>query len=412
MKCDEGKPTCNKCVKFGVRCEGYQNNYPAAVEEKGQGRHVFRILPRNNTIQTPPNPLIDPLAFTSPFHDPGQNRYFLYFQERTIAELSGPFEEGLFSTVALQACYSEPSLMDLVSAIGAIHKSTRSVNNVPEASMHKQQALLSYGQALAGIQRIVNKPTLHSPRLVLIAALLIFCFENLHGDVATASLHLQSALRLLRKQLAEKPTKYRHTAGKSPTPDIEESIIASYVRLDNGIYSCLKVKLEQAFLSSDVYGILRLNYTEDQVVPRVFVSIHEARNHLEALQFHSLPILTEEFHARMKSNSTIPLDGGKTQAYLTALRGFQAWNKAFEPLHIRVMIPSADGSSNPDLMGAAIMRARGMTTILAIQTLLPVRCDPVIGTLPSCLDVFTSSHFDQRRKHQLINLQITIIDSN
>ena len=35
------------------------------------------------------------------------------------------------------------------------------------------------------------------------------------------------------------------------------------------------------------------------------------------------------------------------------------------------------------MVGAAIMRARGMTTIIAIQTLLPVLCDPVIGTLPA-----------------------------
>lgn len=382
---------CNKCVKFGVKCEGYRDFFSIDLEEKGQGRHVFRILSRdNNTAQPPPNPLIDALAFTSPFQDPGQNRYFIYFQEQTIADLSGPFEEGLFSTIALQACYSEPSLMRLVSAIGAIHKSSRSSNKGSEAVMHQHQALLSYGQALVGIQKIINKSTLHSPRLVLIAALLIFCFENLHGDVTTATLHLQSALRLLRKQLAEKAEKYRHTAGKSPTSDIEESIIASYVRLDNGIYSCLKVKLEQAFLSSDVYGILRLNYAEDQAVPCVFVSIHEARNHLEALQFHSLPILTKEFHARMRNTSTIVADQGKTEAYLTALRGFQAWNRAFAPLYKRAMISSSDGSKNPDLMGAAIMRARGMTTILAIQTLLPVRCDPVIGALSSCLDV---SHF-------------------
>lgn len=146
------------------------------------------------------------LVLSTPFHDSEQNRYSLYFQEHTISRIFGPFKECLFDTITMQACYVEPVLMRLISAMGAIDRSSHTPTF--EASMHRQQALVRYGQALAGIQKIFNTQTFHSLRLVLLAALLIFYFENLQRDTQAAQAHFKGALHLMHKQLSQGLTQY------------------------------------------------------------------------------------------------------------------------------------------------------------------------------------------------------------
>ena len=378
VKCDEGKPACARCLKFGIRCEGYRDPYLAG-EEKATGRHQFKVLSFTHRDETILSPLSAVVVFSSPFHDPGLNRYFLFFQEHTIPELYGTFDEGLFSHIALQACYTEPALMCIVAAIGAVDKSFQSQyidRNASEASMHRHQALLSYGQALTGIQRLASTPTAHTPRIILLAALLIFCFQNILGDVSAARGQITSAIHLLQRQLAKKATTYRHTRSSTNT-DFEHILVAAFARLDNGIISQPDLLLEGPTKKKKTTpkrqgGILEIDFAPGDALPFEFEHILEARNYLEVLQFHSIPLLVQEFPGISSNQAFAPRQHpGDTTAYDTAIRIFHEWNAVFLPLHTKCTVPTPTGAQNPQYIGAETMRARGMATLIAFQSLFP-----------------------------------------
>lgn len=70
-----------------------------------------------------------------------------------------------------------------------------------ETNFHIEEALKLYGKALKGIRIMLSKGQRDDLRIVLIAALLIFCVENLHGDTKQAMRHIQTTLQLIQRKL-------------------------------------------------------------------------------------------------------------------------------------------------------------------------------------------------------------------
>lgn len=292
MKCGEEKPICLRCLKYGVQCEGYPN--PGSNEAIGKNNtkqkifhhRVISILPRTSTdvtsIPAVNSPWRSLASCSTPFRDSRQYTYFLHFQEETVRDLSGPIEEGLWSQVSLQACYSEPLLMQLVVAAGALGKSRKMALTDPEARIHKRDAFINYGQALKTIQRRVNGPNPVSPRIMMISSLLIYYLENLTGDVETACAHMRSALPLVHEQLSLRGYKYRHCKPSSSEVDLEDSLVAAFVRLDNIL--CVNPDL---WGNPDGDQILKVDFTITQL-PEEFKTLREARSYLEAIQFYDL----------------------------------------------------------------------------------------------------------------------------
>jgi hypothetical protein len=175
VKCDEGKPICQRCTIGGRKCE-----YNAA-----------RAAPPRNviTVYLPPTQS-QPVFF---FHDRGLD----FFHQNLAAKLDGQFDSKFWSKLVLQLSHSEPSIRHAVSAISVIYQDVESslrhpagyVNANPEAQQEWNTAVKSLS---ARIEAYPN-----SNLVPLVCCLLFTCIEFLRGNIESSMLHVQSGCNIL-----------------------------------------------------------------------------------------------------------------------------------------------------------------------------------------------------------------------
>jgi hypothetical protein len=208
-----------------------------------------------------------------------------------------------------QVSQGEDVLGRLTLSIAALHKASKLKAlgcDGKEASAHQQYAFQTYGQALDKIRIMVSSN--HDRNLVrtaLIASLLIYCFENIHGESGAAIKHLESALRLLRNQFSNNIRRSQHLLRLPPTPALEDDLVAAFARLDNVLLSRFDSSVATTTQSAiSRISILNINYMEDSyVVPNRFQNLDDARSFLEhfifrvtRLHYHKLKVKTGDSH--------------------------------------------------------------------------------------------------------------------
>jgi hypothetical protein len=368
VKCGEEKPKCLRCTNFGVVCDGYDTAFKghAALTRSS----VREIVPRgNNFVSLLAGSKVE-IPFTTFFQDGTEYQYFLNYQEEAAMELSGPFDTRLWNRVVLQACHSEPSLCRLTTALGALHRAARmrrSTCHEDEACLHEKYALKEYGRALKGVQEMISNPhRLDATRLALIASLLIFCFESLHGDFDMAIKHMESALHLMNKQLLRASGRYKHLQNWSPIPDLEEDLVTEFVRLDSHLVSRTDNSKTRRMGSEIVMtSILNVNWdAEAYEVPHRFTTINEARRFLEYIQFRLLPKVAYEFGLQIRGHHHTISQYAKDLCKSHSVQ-FQKWRLAFAPLYAE----ACKSATQKDFVAAATLRVSGLSTEITAQWL-------------------------------------------
>jgi hypothetical protein len=300
--------------------------------------------------------------FTAVFEDNREYSYFLYFQEEAALDISGPFDRGLWNHVILQASWNEPSLSGLVASLGALYKagSSKAVTlSKEETDPHQQYAFQQYGRALKNVQaRISDNQRRETMRIALIASLLIYCFENLYGELDTALGHLEGALRLMHKHLKHASRLHKHSENTSPTSTLDGDLVAAFFRLDSGLLS-----RDHICDAEDTGSRLGMNYLEDLCeIPERFTTISEARSCLEHIQFPTIPSLSRDLLLSV-SESPLPIniDRNTRDMYTTLSSQLRRWNVAFAPLYAEAL--TENGKKN--FVAAAMLRVRALSTELA-----------------------------------------------
>ncbi|KAJ4299456.1 hypothetical protein N0V90_004701 [Kalmusia sp. IMI 367209] len=207
VKCDEVHPQCLRCVKAKLQCD-YTPGTPKVTGTTvvtSSGRRVERILlPKTEDISS--------LTIARPSHIlPGEtdveNQYLRYFHQETTSGFQSAWDWTLWNRLMLQGCHSEVFIRDAVVAIGALHKSLRTLadgqyglddESKDLAKLQRQFAYRKYGKALKRIQQAIDNGS--GPRDALIACLLIVCFESHSGDRYKALTHAQHGLRIYHQQ--------------------------------------------------------------------------------------------------------------------------------------------------------------------------------------------------------------------
>lgn len=225
VKCGEEKPFCLKCIKFGISCDGYAEDHPRPPP------------PRKCTTK----PLLPRAVYESPlfiapatalFENEVEYQYFLHFRDEVSFDLSGAIHTKIWNYVVLQATNEINALRDLTISISALSKARSSPES---AASHHSFAVRKYGKALSELRQIISRSDENAVRISLIASLLIFCFENIHGDYEQAVSQLRSALKMMRKRLSTVRKPYSILQNVSSIPGLGEDILDIFVRLDNSI---------------------------------------------------------------------------------------------------------------------------------------------------------------------------------
>jgi hypothetical protein len=201
VKCDEAKPECQRCIRFGVVCGGYGPLVDVPRREpRLQTTRSKILLPTLASLQAVP---IYRLNGGVGFEDELNGRCFRIYLEETATQMNGPFPNPIWARLIPQISEIEPFVRDGIIAIGALGKHSKSqlprkVSGPSFQGDDYQYALKLYGRSLRGMRdaiarRARGKHELHN---ALIACLLVFVFEGMLGNQAAAAVHAESGMDL------------------------------------------------------------------------------------------------------------------------------------------------------------------------------------------------------------------------
>jgi Fungal Zn(2)-Cys(6) binuclear cluster domain/Fungal specific transcription factor domain len=279
VKCDEGKPGCLRCQKFGRECDGY-------AEERSTAK-VTSFIP----IQPRPTALsINTPALLVPGNEP-ERHYFQIFCDEMAPNLPGYFTTEFWSCTVLQLSHSEPAIRHAVVALGALTKTLldgelqsssmgicNSLNSSSGAlTEHHEFALSQYNKAIVNLRRTLaeDRPAI---RTALIASLLFVCFENFHGDHEAAGQQVQCGLGLIDQWQAQMlPTGYERLPNQHHMDLLlNDEVFQMFARLVSQAVS--HVGSEKSMCPNPKMLLWENIEPDNFEVPIIFSSVTEARN--------------------------------------------------------------------------------------------------------------------------------------
>ncbi|KAF4945740.1 hypothetical protein FSARC_14374 [Fusarium sarcochroum] len=189
VKCDEGRPACQRCLSTGRICDGYGI--------WGGGSHA---LIQARAKDRPATPLQTTLAVPLTAHE---KLYFDWFKCRTSTKITATFSSGFWNTLVFQAGSREPAVLHALLALSSAHKKgvlgLGMHKNSPRAGMNQQEqfTLQQYVKAIGHLQPHFSAKDRASCRVALITCIIFVCLEFFRGHFATAQLHLKNGLDIL-----------------------------------------------------------------------------------------------------------------------------------------------------------------------------------------------------------------------
>lgn len=349
-----------RCTCTGRSCDGYDRKI---ILQTRKAPH--KPLPRRRNllpIALESEPYLSDLPIPMLFQDEEEARYFRFFYHETADALAGGFDSPLWKRIVLQACRDEPCILHCTVAIAALDKACRdrgskSLSKASEA--HHRYALSQYSKALKGIREVISVGE-DSLRTTLIAALLIFCFENFHGDVRLALTNVQSAQELIHSWL-ESQGGSQTPRGLLPAPYvIEDQLVHTYAKLDVHLLSWIDSPRPTRPLHDKVPDV--------QAIPTDFRSLVESKSYFDCIAtriFHYLSTVTESKSDAAQSLQTPPYeeDAASPEKLTAVEEELLRWVSAFEP----VLKYSSSPEGEEHFVGATILRIHALTLELSVR---------------------------------------------
>ena len=220
MKCDETKPECLRCQKFGRTCDGYVE-LPPPGQEPPRSRRRLAVVP----IQ----PRIAPANLSGPnisiHRTEEESRYFDVFVEFSARELPGYFTTDFWGRIVSQESHAVAPIRYAAIAIGALN---RSLENVPESEgkvniiqnvdkKHHEYAVLYFLKSVQSLNQYLSTSTSPQTRVALISCLLFVCFETFQGSFLSTCRQYYGGLTILRSYCARK-SKLEHRVSQQALP--------------------------------------------------------------------------------------------------------------------------------------------------------------------------------------------------
>lgn len=330
VKCDEGRPACQRCLSTGRICDGYGiwggggNNFGS---RPAGPRPCEALLPQRG-----PSPIRGGREFSAAEQD-----CFEWFLCKAATKLQGIFCITFWSQLLPQACLNEPAIMHAALALSSTHQ--KNIIGDPDAS--SPPSLLDSGNVLdksdeftlvhysKAIQQL--RPHLAagkssgaaSIRVALIACLVFANLELLNGRYNIGIAHLHSGLKLLGEFHGyvldgDEPV----LVLKPPRDFVDEWIVDTLTKL------LVQANLHGA--QAMPYPRLVMRITSAPLPSFTFHSVTEARQHLDQL-VNDILYLSEDTGRLRTSVSGNSKDGGKlVKRQSQILNGLHTWHNTYE----------------------------------------------------------------------------------
>jgi hypothetical protein len=226
VKCDETKPECLRCQKFGRACDGYAEPPPPGQEPSRSRRRVAVV---------PIKPRSSPGILTGPsisIHRTEEEcRYFEVFVEFSARELPGYFPTDFWSRIVSQESHALAPIRYAAIAIGALN---RSLEKAPKSQMkvniiqnidkkHHEYAVLYFLRAVQSLNQYLSTSRSPQTRVALICCLLFVCFETFQGSFVSTCRQYYGGLSILRSYCARNSLPGPQSQRALPRPSLENA---------------------------------------------------------------------------------------------------------------------------------------------------------------------------------------------
>ncbi|RDW92217.1 hypothetical protein BP5796_01611 [Coleophoma crateriformis] len=288
-----------------------------------------------------------------------ESRYMRHFEDKVNSRDRGMVDWSLWKHLVLQLCHRESFVKESVIAIGALVKSvemTAAYRALPSdpgalslAKMHKQFALVKYGKAVHAMQLALGSA---KPREVLIACMLVFCFEIILNNRHMALSHATAGHRLLCnwREKTSSGLDINRNGLVSPAPlDVDDELVEAFERLNLQVTTVFDVRPVEVH-----QRIIHEARNVVQLMPSIFDDMNQARRYLNAVMrrchhflatswsksnagalYRKLGALPAEEVVTTGNNifsTPLTVDDSVREQAPGFMREIASWSRSFEPL--------------------------------------------------------------------------------
>lgn len=226
----------------------------------------------------------------------GDHRALSYFYHFAAVDLSGYLPGRFWDQLVLQVSYSEPVVQQSLIAVGNAHY------DLCADRAASPSALSSHQRALHKLRQYIDRVRQPSHEVVIICCILLFAFARMAGDREAASVHLRSAMSILRN--ARRSVGHGAAGRFSPGHDSLHTISVMLIQLD---IEAIMQDLDQGPLLDLDHDIVGGTLTADKwALAEKYASPHEAMEPWMAVAHDLWRFITEHAQYRHVSIEDVP----------------------------------------------------------------------------------------------------------
>lgn len=195
VKCDESKPSCQRCVSAKRQCDGYIITATSTDSSSSghflSGRALAAAVRRLHVI----GPASRVLGTAIPTQE---SSCFDFFRVCTSQMTASVFPAPFWSSQVLQVSHSEPAAWKAAVAVGALHRRWECSSRLGgagttggEVESFTRQALAHYCGAISLAKDVKD------PQVLVVVSAILAAAANMAGRWADSQVHIRSGMRLL-----------------------------------------------------------------------------------------------------------------------------------------------------------------------------------------------------------------------
>ncbi|TVY78303.1 Beauvericin cluster-specific repressor BEA4 [Lachnellula suecica] len=390
VKCDETRPECLRCQRFGKNyCDGYDYDSSApSSRNQSRSRDLSSssdnraILARRSSSQ-----LLEPMPQRSQsFSTEDEYRCFRLYCEEAAPRLSC-FDRSVWQQLFLQPGPDQEFIRHALIAIGGLSRSMRKMGleNTDEEGSSTSNfsrlhgfALEHYDKFLAGTKRQMAVATREQGRqLAMISCLLVVCIENMQMHYQNALIHAQQSFKLV-EELNGDDNEFGSSNQEGVSSNaIEDELVQQFNRMELQILTVHDIRTReehQELKNEGVFSIRNMPETFrdndearwylDLIMRRAFHFMAYAQaDRLVQLKFRESPDEPSAFDNLEGLSQTLDASGGlevEQEIYASESR---RWSSAFEPL----FHSSLEDINDVDAFRVLLMKVHSLTTTIRLS---------------------------------------------
>ncbi|KAK5376135.1 hypothetical protein LTR20_000547 [Exophiala xenobiotica] len=334
VKCDEGKPSCQRCLSGPSRkCDGYVTATESIPENDSQGGLLLVRLPEYPDISD------------------DELRAFQFFHEHTLTQLPGFHSCEFWDVIVRQIAREDVAVRHALVALAALHENfaakgdSSSKRRTPES---EHFALKQYNLAIhRHLQQIAgatldnsDTKTLELERY-LVSSLIFICIEIIRGHFASCMSLLKRTFGIFADLTKDIPKGQRPPSGlfeiferQLNRLEAQSIVLIGYDAWDG----------QDAISSGSQATVTARRQPVLPALPEAFSSATEARDCFESYM-HAFTLATARQGAAAVVNpSDIDLAMSQNKSPSVYLNGFGRWSKALDATMQNAQINDSNAS--------------------------------------------------------------------